>query len=128
MKTQRAALVLTVLNLVLLVLILAERLPSAAAAAPQEVVPIVRTHRLELVDERGQIRSRLNVEPNGEVVLRLVDSTGTIRVKLGADQGGSGLLLLDEATEPGVHIIAGRKTTTSLTLRGPAGQQRVIKP
>ncbi|MEX2273587.1 MAG: hypothetical protein WD690_19130 [Vicinamibacterales bacterium] len=135
MKLQRAALALTVVNLVLLVLILAGRLPTAAAAAPsQDVVPVVRTHRLELVDERGQIRSRLNVEPEGEVVFRLVDRTGTIRVKLGADQRGSGLLLLDEATEPGVHIIARRtgtterQTTTSVTLRGADGQQRVIKP
>jgi hypothetical protein len=55
-------------------------------------------------------------------------------VKLGASESGSGLLLLDGATEPAVHIIARRggtaaqPTTTSLTLRGAHGQQRVIAP
>jgi hypothetical protein len=44
------------------------------------------------------------------------------------------LLLLDEATEPGVQLIARRTgtaerpVTTSLMLRGADGQQRVIRP
>lgn len=145
MRAQRLAIGLTVVNLVLLVLILGSRLPLAALAAAantpgasppatQEVVPILRGRALELVDERGQIRSRLNVEADGEVVLRLIDRNGEIRVKLGAGEGGSGLLLLDEATEPGVHIVArriatpARPTTTSVILRGTDGGQRVIKP
>lgn len=127
MKTQRAALALTVVNLMLLIVNVTQRVPAAAAASPQGVVPIIRTQRLELVDERGQIRSRLNVEPEGEVVFRLVDHTGTIRVKLGADEGGSGLLLLDHATEPAVHILTGKSGPT-VTLRGAGGLQRVIKP
>jgi hypothetical protein len=66
--------------------------------------------------------------------LRLLDRSGTIRVKLGASESGSGLLLLDGATEPGVQIIAkwgdtaAKPTTTSLTLRGANGQERVITP
>ena len=97
-------------------------------------MPTLRGHALELVDEHGQVRSRLNIETDGEVVLRLLDRNGTIRVKLGAGEDGSGLLLLDEATEPGVHIIArrigtgARPLTTSLTLRGTDGQERVIRP
>lgn len=127
MKTQRTALALTAINLVLL-------LATAAMQARREVVPVVRTQRLEIVDERGQIRSRLNVEPEGEVVFRLVDESGTIRVKLGADKDGSGLLLLDEHTEPGIHIMARRQptaartTTTGITLKGAQGRQHVIKP
>ncbi len=130
MNTQRLALTLTAINLVLLLLILAR----SASTTAQTVTPILRGRALELVDDRGQVRSRLNVEPNGEVVLRLLDQKGTIRVKLGAAAEGSGLVLLDEATEPAVHIIARRTgsserpTTTSLTLRGAGGQQRVIKP
>ncbi len=70
----------------------------------------------------------------GEAVLRLLDEKGTIRVKLGGGEGGSGLLLLDEVTEPGVHIIARRTgtaatpTTTSVTLRGADDRRRVIAP
>lgn len=141
MKTQRLAIGLTVINLVLLALILGRELPLAAVAssastpqATQEIVPVLRGRAFELVDERGQVRSRLNVEPDGEVVLRLIDPKGAIRVKLGAGESGSGLLLLDETTEPAVHIIArrtgtpDRPATTSLTLRGKEGQQRVIRP
>jgi hypothetical protein len=101
-------------------------------AAPEEV-PVLRGRALEIVDERGRIRSRLSVEADGEVVLRMVDRSGTIRVKLGAGEGGSGLLLVDEATEPAVHAVArrtgtqARPTTTSLTLRA-GNQQQVIRP
>lgn len=130
MKTQRVAIALTALNLVLLFLAVAQAEPTAAQADPS----ILRGRALELVDARGQVRSRIDVEPSGEVVLRLLDENGTIRVKLGADESGSGLVLTDEATEPAVHIIARRRataerpTTTSITLRGPDGQQQVIRP
>ena len=145
MNAQRLTLALVAANLVVLALILGGGLPLAAVAtatnrppavpaATQEIVPILRARALELVDERGQIRSRLNVEPDGEVVFRLIDHNGTIRVKLGASEGGSGLLLLDETTEPGVHLIArrsgtsARPTTTSVTLRGANGKECVIRP
>jgi len=144
MKSERLSIGLAALNLALLVFILGRefRVPTAVAAttpqarssAAQQVVPVLRGRALELVDESDQVRSRINVEPDGEVVFRLIDRNGTIRVKLGAGEGGSGLLLLDEATEPAVHVIARRTgtrerpTTTSVTLRGSDGEQRVIKP
>ena len=130
MKILRLAIALTAINLVLLLLTVAQPGPTTA----QTVTPILRGRALELVDDRGQVRSRLNVEPNGDVVLRLLDKNGTIRVKLGAGEDGSGLVLADEATEPAIHIIARRTgtsetpTTTSITLRGTGGQQRVITP
>ena len=79
------------------------------------------------------MRSRLSLESDGEVIFRLFDQTGTIRVKLGASERGSGLLLADETTEPGVHIVARReelagRKTTSITLTGGGGRQRVITP
>jgi hypothetical protein len=130
MKIKRVALALTAINLALLTASLTQVRPTAA----QGVSPILRARTLELVDGRGRVRSRLNVEPDGAVVLRLLDQKGTIRVKLGADENGSGLVLLDEATEPGVHIIARqvgtpeRPATTGITLRGADGQQHVVKP
>ncbi len=125
MKSQRLAITLTAVSLVFL--LLAAALTGRTAA--QTVPPIVRARALELVDDRGQVRSRLNVEPAGELVLRLIDQKGTIRVKLGAGEDGSGLLLADEATEPAIHMIARRTgtserpTTTSITLKGVEGQQ-----
>jgi hypothetical protein len=92
MKTQRFALALTAINLVILVVLLAHVLPPTAqavglgfaqvpAARAQTVVPVLRGRALELLDTQGQVRSRINVEPNGEVVLRLRDKEGTILAK-----------------------------------------------
>jgi hypothetical protein len=140
MRSHRLAVTLAVLNLIVLAAIIGRDfrpaiMPAAHAAPQQEpaVASVLRGRALELVDARGQIRSRINVEDDGEVVLRLIDRNGTVRVKLGAGTGGSGLLLLDEATEPAVHIVArraataARPLTTSLTIRGARGEQ-VIKP
>lgn len=129
MKMQRFAPVLLIMNLVLLALFFTQQQSSAA----QAVSPVLRARTLELVDAQGRVRSRLNVEPGGEVVFRLFDQSGTIRVKLGAGEDGSGLVLNDETTEPGVHIIARRaplpeRKTTSITLTGAGGRQRVITP
>jgi hypothetical protein len=129
-KTQRIAVALTAINVVLLLLTVAR----AGSTTAQAVTPVLRGRALELVDDRGEVRSRLDVEPNGEVVLRLLDKNGTIRVKLGAAEDGSGLVLLDEATEPAIHVIARRSgtaerpATTGITLRGAGGRQRVITP
>jgi hypothetical protein len=129
MKAQRLTIVLTVLNLVVLVLT-----ATVGRTTAQTTATILRGHALELVDDQGQVRSRLNVESNGEVVLRLLDQSGAIRVKLGASAGGSGLLLLDEATEPAIQMIARRTatadtpTTTSLALRSTGGRERMVTP
>ena len=96
---------LTALNLALLVF----------TVSAQSTAPVVRASAVELVDARGVVRSRLNVEPEGEVVLRLMDRSGAIRVKLGAGESGSGLLLADETAQPGVHMVA-RKGATHVTV------------
>jgi hypothetical protein len=130
MSRIREAIALTAINVLLLLLTVVQ----AGSTTAQTVTPILRGRALELVDDRGQVRSRLDVEPTGEVVLRLLDKNGAIRVKLGAGEDGSGLVLADEATEPAIHVIARRTgtserpTTTSITLRGTGGQQRVIRP
>jgi hypothetical protein len=122
MRIQRIAAVFTAINLILLLATLAQ-----ARAAAQTTSPVLRGRALELVDERGQVRGRLNVESNGEVVFRLLDQRGTIRVKLGASEDGSGLLLANDATEPGVHILA-NANGSSLRLANKDGRERVIAP
>jgi hypothetical protein len=96
------------------------------AVAAQAATTVVRAERIELVDARGRVRAQLNVESNGEVVFRLRDSSGTIRVKLGASDHGSGLLLANEATEPGVHLLATRSRTFVTVKRGE--RSHVITP
>lgn len=128
MRQHRPMIAMMAVNLFILLLVAAQARPDRAS------VEVLRGHALELIDERGQIRAKLDVDEAGEVVLRLIDQNGTIRVKMAAAEHGSGLLLLDDATEPAVHIIArrtpisGRPNTTSITLRGANAQQRVITP
>jgi len=125
MTIRRLAVTLTALNLLLLGALVGAP-PQRPAAAAQATPPVLRARAIELVDDRGRVRARLNVEPTGEAVFRLTDANGTIRVKIGASEDGSGLVLLDASTEPGVHLLA-KRTGTSLTLR-QGEQQRVIRP
>jgi hypothetical protein len=125
---EKLCVLLSATNAVLLGALLADR---GVAAAGQEL-PILRGRGLELVDAGGQTRAQFNVESDGTAVFRIRDAEGTIRVKLGAGPTGSGLLLLDETTEPGVHLIARRAgtagvSTTSISVSGATGS-RVIKP
>ena len=123
MRTQRLAIVITVLNMGLL---LALGFPGLSVHA-QTTPDVLRARAIELVDAVGQVRAALTVESNGEAVFRLRDANGTIRVKLGASEEGSALLLIDGATEPGAHILS-RRTETTFTLRGKDGQPRQIRP
>ena len=96
------------------------------SVAAQTASKHLRAEAIELVDARGRVRAQLSVESSGEVVFRLRDSSGTIRVKLGASDDGSGLLLANEATEPGVHLVATRNRTFVTVKRGDRSQ--VITP
>jgi hypothetical protein len=128
-RGERLCVLLSVLNVILLGAVLAER---TVVDASQDA-PILRGRGLELVDGAGRTRAQFTIEPDGEGVFRIRDAAGTIRVKLGAGPNGSGLLLLDETTEPGVHLIARRAstsggTTTSISLSGGDGKRRLIMP
>jgi hypothetical protein len=123
MKIQPINIALTGVNLLLLLFLLSRVGPAAA----QGNASVLRGSALELVDAQGQVRTRINVEPGGEVVLRLLDQEGTIRVKLGASTDGSGLVLLNDATEPGVQILA-NSTGSSIKLIDKGGQEKLITP
>jgi hypothetical protein len=123
MNSQHIAAGISLVNLTIL-------LAAATQARPAESPPvdeILRGSALELVDERGKTRARLGVEPSGEVVFRLLDQQGTIRVKLGAGKDGSGLLLANDATEPGVHLLA-KPAGSSVRVVNKDGRERVIAP
>jgi hypothetical protein len=100
---------------------------TARPERPRGAEPVLRGSALELVDQRGKSRATILVEPTGEVVLRLFDQQGTIRVKLGAGTDGSGLLLNNDATEPGVHLLA-KAEGSSVRVTNKDGHQRVVAP
>jgi hypothetical protein len=122
MTIRRLAVTLTVLTLVLLL----EAVLNDRAAHAKEIQPVLRAQAIELVDGSGRVRAQLNVTPRGEVLFRLRDAKGAIRVKLGASEAGSGLLLANERTEPGVHMLAGRAQTSVTLQRGAT--RRVLRP
>jgi hypothetical protein len=123
MNTNRLAIALTVVNLVLLIVLLVQ----SRSIANQTVPEVLRVRSFELVDEAGKVRAQLNVEHSGEVVFRLRGQDESIRVKLGASTEGSGLVLIDGRTEPGVQILA-QQDGTSLTLTNQSGAKQVIEP
>ena len=89
------------------------------AGAKRERVPsVLRARAIELVDRHGRDRMQIKLERGGEVVFRLRDQSGAVRVKLGAGRTGSGLLLLNEATEPGIQLLAGAERTSVSLQRG----------
>ncbi len=101
--------------------------PAARAGEVEKIPAVLRARMIELVDEHGLVRANLKVEPGGEAVFRLRDAKGTIRVKLGASEDGSGLLLLDDRTEPAVHLLA-KPTGTTVTLAEKGKQKKVLRP
>jgi hypothetical protein len=121
MNSTRLAVGVTAVNLALVLSGFTRRPPS-----PTEP-PVLRGGALELVDPQGRVRGRLSIEPQGEVVLRLLDERGTIRVKLGAGTDGSGLLLANDATAPGVHLLATREGS-SVRVVNKDGRERLIAP
>lgn len=124
MNTNRLAVALTVINLILLIVVIAQSRMTANQTIPE----VLRVRAFELIDENGRVRAQLNIdETNGEVIFRLRDEKETIRVKLGASEEGSGLLLINDLTEPGVHLLA-KQDDTSLTLTDHSGAEQVIKP
>jgi hypothetical protein len=101
-----------------------------AASAQTEVggtAEVLRAQRIELVDPAGQVRVHLKVEQSGEVVFRMLDAKGTIRVKLAASEDGAGLLILDDHTEPALHLLS-KSSSTTLTLVEHGKQPHVLQP
>jgi hypothetical protein len=137
MKTQRLALGLTALNLVILVSVL---LRANAAPAPG-VAPVLRGRALEIVDDQGRVRAMIRVfpadpavkMPDGTtgypetVLLRLIDSKGAPNVKVAATEDGSAVSLGGESNPTHVQVLA-RGTSTSLKLVNKDGREQLIKP
>jgi hypothetical protein len=137
MTTQRIAIGLTVLNILILACIAFG--PLAAASA--EVAPVLRGRALEIVDERGRVRAEIRVfpadpsvkMPDGTtgypetVLLRLIDSEGAPNVKIAATEDGSAVSLGGESNPTDIQLLA-RGASTSVKLVNKDGRQQVMKP
>jgi hypothetical protein len=135
MKTQRLALVLTLLNLALLVFLGAKSIRVEAGSVPA----MLRAQAFEIVDGEGRVRAEIKVlpaqpdfkMPDGTtgypetVLLRLITSKGAPNVKLSALEDGSGLVL---DGEPGYVQILSRSKTPFMKLVNKDGREQEIKP
>ena len=111
MTTQRFGFILTTINLVFLLMLLAQNYATVEA---KENLAVLRGSALEIVDSQGRVRASISVQPavtmNGRtypetVLLRLTDPQNGPIVKLEASAEGSALGLSDDA-EGGVQLFA----------------------
>ena len=132
MKLQRIALALTVINLVLLVVLLAQWQPVGA-----QQVQVLRGRGLEIVDDAGRPRATISLHGatvvDGQrypeaVVFRLIDPKGAPVVKMDASEEGSGLGLSDNSRDGGLRLIAKDRTGTYLQVTNRDGRKQVVKP
>ena len=135
MRLTRAAAVLTLVNLALLVFTLAER-RLARAEGP---APVLRGRGLEIVDDAGRVRASLSVLPAGTsaagdrsaetVLLRLITERGRPSVKLAASEPASGLSFAGPTGTSDTYVILESKgTASSLKLRNEDGREALLKP
>lgn len=132
---QRFAVVITLVNLVMLMFMLAAMRPAIA----QGVAPVLRGRSLEIVDDRGRVRASLGVLPAGvsahgdrypeTVLLRLITERGRPSVKISASEEASGLSFAGPSNTKDTYIILEAKgLASSLKLRNEDGREQMVKP
>jgi hypothetical protein len=136
MKTPRSFLALTLVNVVVLVLSLAQQFrPALAQGEPA----VLRGRALEIVDGQGRVRASISVlpaskTPTGEdqaetVLLRLITERGRPSVKIASSEPSSGLSFAGPTGTKDTYLILQSKgTTSSLKLRNEDGRERVVTP
>ena len=136
MNTQRFAIAVTIVNLVLLVVALT-RVNGPALAA--ETPSVLRGRALEIVDAQGRVRASITVFPgetasNGTrspetVLLRLITERGRPAIKISTSEQGSGMALAGPTGTQQTYVSLGaRETTTTLKLKNEDGKERVLEP
>jgi hypothetical protein len=131
MRMQRIAVVITLANLVLMTVLIAQ----FRRASADEIAPVLRGRALEIVDAQGRVRASISVHGpetvNGKqypetVLLRLTDPKNGPVVKLTAAENGSALGLSDDA-DGGVQLFA-RDTGSFVKVVDKKGKEQVLKP
>ena len=132
MNMHRIPIALTIVNMVLLAFLLAQRTSAAS-----EVAEVLRGRALEIVDESGQVRASIKLHAAQKladgtiypetVLLRLINEKGRPNVKLSAMTDGAGLLVGGES-DPAYISLTSRGPNTVLTLIDQDGRQKLITP
>jgi len=136
MKTSRALIALTILNVMLVLLSLGMSVRPVLAEAPPDVL---RARALYIVDEQGRVRASLTVLPattssagiaaQETVLLRLITEQGRPTVKIGASEEQSGISIAGPTGTKDTYAILGADATvSSLKLRSEDGHERIVTP
>ena len=137
MKSSALLFALTIANFALLVFQLLQ--PHGSFA--QEISPVVRTHAMEIVDDRGRVRAQIRIFPPDSrakmpdgttgypetVIFRLSNSNGRPNVKIAALEDGSTIALGGDSDPTDIQILA-RGAETSMKLTNRTGKQQLVKP
>jgi hypothetical protein len=134
MKIQRAALAVTTINLLLMVVLLSKMNP-VTAQKEQNKLQVLRGSGLEITDNQGKLRASITFHeaivkdgvtyPAG-VLLRLINSNGQPCVKIEASEDGGGLSFANEAD--GYIQLMAKESGGFLKIKNPDGKEQVIKP
>jgi len=133
MRTQRLAIGLTLINLVLLVFLLTQ----INRAGADSVAPVLRGRALQIVDSRDQVRAEILVHGpetvNGKtypetVLFRMADQNKRPVVKFTASQYGAALGLSDDSQGGRVQLNAKADTGNFVKVVNKEGREQVIKP
>ena len=135
MNTRRFLVTLTVINIGVLLLSVAQ---YAVPALAQEPVAVLRARALEIVDEQGRIRASLSVLPasttagaayQGTVLLRLITEQGRPSIKLSASEQTSGLSIAGPTgTKDAYTVLEANATSSSLKLHAQDGREQILRP
>jgi len=142
MKSNRAVLVLTAINLAVLAFVVSREVRPVEASG---VAPVLRGRALEIVDAQGRLRASIQVIPEGPatlngkpvesngkiypeaVVLRLIRPDGRPSVKMATTEQGSGLDL-GGGIDPTYLVLSAQGGETYVTLTNKDGKQQTVKP
>ena len=134
MKMQRTLLLLTVVNLALLVIELAQ---LRTATAVEEIAPVLRGRALQIVDDRGRIRASINIYPSSgqggaasgdTVLLRLITDRGRPSVKIAASEQQAAMALVGPTGTKETYVQLGAKgRISSVILKNEDGRERVLE-
>jgi len=136
MRLERLLILLTLTNMALLMLSLAQFRTTVAA---QDGASVLRGRALQIVDGQGRVRASITVLPastpkNGEsypetVLLRLITERGRPSVKIGASEQSAGLTLVGPTGTKETYVQLGANgTVSSLRLKNEDGREQVVKP
>lgn len=130
MRMQRLATVLTIVNLGLSIVLLAQANPLSA----QEPAPVLRARALQIVDDAGRVRASISVLPAGDqsqetVLLRLITERGRPSVKIGASEGTTGISLAGPTGTSNTWVtVKADGSRSSMILKNEDGSEQVIQP